>query len=268
MMHILWAFLRRDLQHEASYKLAFAMQVLSTLPVMLMFLLLSRFFGQLVPSQLQAYGGQYFPFVLIGIAVQNYLLLAMSAFSGRLREAQLTGTFEAELVTPVPLPLYLAGSSLFAFALKTVHIFIYLLLGSLLGGVHLQWARLPLVLLVLLLSAGAFSCLGILSASYIVLFKKGDPVGSVFMVMSWLLGGVYFPVAMLPGWLHGIAPILPMTQCLEALRLLLLGNQGLAQIARPLAILAAWVVLGVPACYACFAWAVAWARKKGTLGQY
>jgi len=267
-MGILWAFLKRDLQHEASYKLAFGMQVLSNVPMILMFVFLSRMFGDLVPGQLKAYGGKYFPFVLVGIAVQNYLVLAMNNFSGSLREAQLTGTLEAELSTPVPLPLYLIGSSSFAFVLKLVNFFIFILLGSLLGGIRMDWSRFPLVLLTLLLSAAAFSCLSILAASFIVVFKKGDPVGWAFMMLSWFLGGVYFPVTLLPRWLQGAAHCLPTTQCVEALRLLLLGNQGLAGIARPLEGLCVWIVAGLPISYLVFRTAVNVARKKGSLGQY
>ncbi len=268
MMRILWAFLKRDLRHEASYKLAFAMQVASNVPIILLFLFLARLFGGLVPGQLRAYGGSYFPFVLVGIAVQNYLTLAMSNVSGRLREAQLTGTLEAELSTPVPVPLYLLGTSLFAFLIKLVNFFLYLLIGCLLGGIHLDLTRFPLVLATLLLSAGAFSCLGILAGSCIIVFKKGDPVGTGLMMLSWFLGGVYFPVTMLPGFLQRLSVCLPTTQCVEALRLLLLGSQGFAAVARPLAILGLWVVVGLPICYGIFRAAVDYARRRGSLGQY
>jgi ABC-2 type transport system permease protein len=268
MIRILWGFLRRDLQQEMSYKLSFAMQVLGILPMLVLFILLSRFFGNAVAGQLAAYGGRYFPFVLIGLAVQTYLSQALSAFSGRLREAQLTGTFEAELATTAPLPLHLAGMALYPFALGTFHVFIILATGSLMGGVHFHWNRLPQVALVLLVSAGAFACLGVLSISYIVVFKRGDPVGFLVRICSWMLGGVYFPAAVLPVWLRRLADGVPMTHCLEALRCLLLRNEGMGGILRPLAFLALWALLGLPLAYGCFRAAVGWARRKGSLGQY
>ena len=268
MIAILWAFLRRDLRQEMSYKLSFAMQVAGLVPMLLLFMLLSRFFGNAVAGQLQAYGGRYFPFVLIGLAVQSYLGQGLGTFSSRLRDAQLTGTLEAELATPAPLPLHLAGMALYPFAVSTFQVFLVLGMGSLIGGVSFHWHRLPLVLLVLLLSAGAFTCLGILSASYIVVFKRGDPVGFLVRTASWMLGGVYFPVAVLPPWLQHLAGLVPMTPCLEALRRLLLGDQGLAGILKPLALLAPWVVVGLPVCYLLFRTAVGWARRKGSLGQY
>jgi ABC-2 type transport system permease protein len=268
MIRILWGFLRRDLQQEMSYKLSFAMQILGILPMLVLFILLARFFGNAVAGQLASYGGKYFPFVLIGLAVQTYLSQALSSFSGHLREAQLTGTFEAELATTAPLPLHLAGMALYPFALSTFHVLIILATGSVLGGVHFHWNRLPQVALVLLFSAGAFACLGIFSASYIVVFKRGDPVSFVVRVFSWMLGGVYFPASVLPVWLRRMADLVPMTHCLEALRRLLLRNEGLGGILRPLGFLGLWVGVGLPLGYACFRAAVGYARRKGSLGQY
>lgn len=268
MIGVLWAFLMRDLRHEMSYKLSFAMQVVGILPLLLLFLLLSRFFGNAVAGQLQAYGGRYFPFVLIGLAVQSYLSQGLGTFSNRLREAQVSGTLEAELATPAPLALHLAGLALYPFAVSTFQVFLVLGMGSLLGGARFHWHRLPLVFLVLLVSAGAFTCLGILSASYIVAFKRGDPVGFLVRTASWMLGGVYFPIAVLPPWLQHLAGLVPMTPCLEALRRLLLGDQGLAGILQPLALLAPWVVLGLPLGYLLFRTAVGWAKRNGSLGQY
>jgi ABC-2 type transport system permease protein len=268
MMRILWGYLRRDLQNEMSYKLSFAMQVLGILPMLVLFILLSRFFGNAVAGQLASYGGKYFPFVLIGLAVQSYLSQALSTFSGRLRDAQLSGTFEAELATTAPLPLQLAGMALYPFALSTFHVFVILGAGSLMGGVHFHWHRLPLVVLVLMASAGAFACLGVLSASYIVVFKRGDPLGFLVRLASWMLGGVYFPAAVLPTWLRHLADLVPMTHCLEALRGLLLRDEGLGGILRPLGYLSLWVILGLPLGYLIFRSAVGWARRKGSLGQY
>ena len=268
MMRILGGYLRRDLQQELSYKLSFVMQILGIIPMLMLFILLSRFFGNAVGGQLAAYGGKYFPFVLIGLAVQSYLNNALGTFSERLREAQLTGTFEAALSTTAPLPLHLSGMALYPFALSTFHVLVILGVGSLMGGVHFHWARLPLALVLLLFTAGAFACLGILSASYIVVFKRGDPIGMGVKLASWMLGGVYFPASVLPGWLQRLADLVPMTHCLEGLRRLLIRGDGLAGILRPLGYLSVWILAGLPLAYLAFRTAVAWARRKGSLGQY
>jgi len=145
---MIWAILLRDLRHETSYKSAFLMQLAGSVYLFFLFLMLSRMFTGLPIQSLRSYGSDYFPYVLTGIAVQQYLYIAMNTFSGQLREAQLMGTFEAVMVTPVPLPVYLTGSLLFSFLINTFHIGVFLVLGVLAGAFSLPWVRIPSVLLV------------------------------------------------------------------------------------------------------------------------
>lgn len=267
-MRILWAFLRRDIAQEMSYRLSFFLQLLGIFPLVLMFFFLSRLVGDDISGPLRPYGGQYFPFVLIGIAAQNYLTLSLTTFSSSLRESQLSGTLEAVLVTPVGIPTFLLGSSLYSFVLNSVRIFLYLGLGVLLFQVKFDWSQAPVVFSTLLLTIPAFCSVGIFSASFIILFKKGDPLNWGFAVISWLLGGVYYPVDILPGWLHEAAWFLPMTHTLESLRMSLLQGQGFPSVGDHLFFLGLWAALGLPLSFLCFRLALKRARIQGSLGHY
>jgi len=267
-MRELWAFVRRDVQNEISYSFSFLLQILSIFPLVLLFLFISRLFGNAMPAPLLAYGGSYFPFVLIGIAVQNYLMMALSSFAGSIRDAQLSGTLEAILTAPVRLPVFLLGSMLYAFVLNSLRIVIYLVFGILVSGAGLEWTRLPSACLVMGLTIAAFSSLGILSASFIILFKKGDPLNWMFNIASWLLGGVYYPVSVLPGWLREASEWIPMTHSLEALRLILLSNHSLVSVGSHVLKLALWASICLPVSYLCFRYALNRARATGTLGHY
>jgi len=265
---ILWAFLRRDLRNELSYRLSFFLQIIGIFPVVLMFFFLSRLVGKTISGPLSPYGGSYFPFVLIGIALQNYLTVSLSRFSGSLRESQLSGTLEAVLSAPISLPIFLAGSTFYSFVFNALRVFIYLGAGTLLFDVHLNWVRLPAAVGILILTMAAFSSLGIFASAFIVLFKRGDPVNWGFSVISWLLGGVYYPVSILPGWLQRVADVIPMTHALEALRVVLLTEGGIGTIRWQLAALGLWAVVGLPISLYCFRYALNRARMKGTLGHY
>lgn len=267
-MRVLWAFAWRDILNETSYRLSFCLQILGVLPVLLMFFFLSGLVGDAISRPLQAYGGSYFPFVLVGIAVERYLMVSLTSFSKSLRESQITGTLEALLTAPVSIPTLLAGSSLYAFGFNSLRVFLYLGAGSLLFGAHLSWVRMPSVVLVVALTAIAFSSLGILSASFTVLFKRGDPLSWTFNVASWLLGGVYYPVGALPEGLQKVAGVIPMTHALESMRLALLGGQGLSEMGPHLLILALWGAVGLPLSVLCFRIALTRARRQGTLGHY
>jgi ABC-2 type transport system permease protein len=265
---ILWAFLRRDLLNELSYKLSFFLQLLGIFPVVLMFFFLSRLVGNTISGPLEPYGGSYFPFVLIGIAVQNYLTLSLSRFSGSLRESQLSGTLEAVLATPVRLASFLMGSTAYSFVFNALRILIYLAVGTLIFNVHFNWARLPAALGVICLTIAAFCSLGIFSAGFIMIFKRGDPVNWGFNVISWLLGGVYYPVSILPDWLQKAADFIPMTHALKALRVILLTENDLSSLGGCLMDLGLWGVIGLPVSLFCFRYALNRARMLGTLGHY
>ncbi|MFP5212385.1 MAG: ABC transporter permease [Acidobacteriota bacterium] len=267
-MRMLWAFLWRDIQNEISYRVSFILQILGIFPVVLVFFYISRLFGGAMLSQLESYGGRYFPFVLLGLAVQSYLVTGLSSFAGSIREAQLSGTLESIFATPVRLPVFLLGSTLYAFFFNSLRIGIFLVLGAMISDGGFHWGRLPSVCLIMGLTMTAFATLGILSASFIVLFKRGDPFNWLFSVGSWLLGGVYYPVSVLPDWLQTLSGWVPMTHTLEALRHVLLSDASLAAVSGHMAKLALWAAIGLPlSCY-CFGLAVDRARARGTLGHY
>jgi ABC-2 type transport system permease protein len=267
-MRQLWAFFLRDLLNETSYRLSFLLQVAGSLAIVLMFYFLSNMLGDAVARPLGPYGGNYFAFVLIGIAVQNYLMAALNAFSGSLRESQLSGSLEAVFAAPVSLPVFLLGSASYGFGFNAFRVPLYLGAGSLLFGVRFHWQQFPPALLVMALTIAAFLSLGLFSAAFIILFKKGDPLNWVISVASWLLGGVYYPVSILPEWLQKLALLIPMTHCLESLRKTLICNEGLSSIGGHVLLLGIWGLIGLPLAMLSCRIAFECARRKGSLSHY
>ena len=195
-------FLRRDFIIELSYKLSFLLQLVGIFLNVFMFYFLARLVdGERQPS-LDAYNGDYFAFVLIGVAFSLYFTIAISGFAKNLRDAQITGTLEAMLLTPTDLPTIIISSCLWDYLFTTLRVFIYLLLGTLVFGADLGNANYLGALVVLVLTIVAFSGLGIMAASFIMVTKRGDPVTTIVGGVGLLLGGVYYPVELLPSWLQ------------------------------------------------------------------
>jgi ABC-2 type transport system permease protein len=121
---------------------------------------------------------------------------------------------------------------------------------------------------VLALSVVTFSAVGIISASVILVAKRGDPVAWALNVLLTLLGGVYYPVEILPVYLQRIAEFLPVTYALRAMRLALLQGFSLSALAREVAILFAFAVVLVPLSLLTFQFAVNLAKREGSLAQY
>src|SRR5262249_34332303 len=111
----------------------------------------------------------------------------------------------------------------------------------------------------------AFSGLGILSASYLLLFKRGNPGKWFLLGISSIVGGMLFPVSILPPWLQFIARLNPVTYALDAMRAALLGGSNIFELWRPLVVLLVFAAVLLPASSATFAWALRRTKATGTL---
>lgn len=267
LRHRLSAFLIRDFYTETSYRLAFTTGVGGVLLRAFIFFFLAQFIGESAAPLLREYGGDYFAFVLIGIALGGYFGVGLTGFASALRDAQTTGTLEALLLTPTPVSLVIIGSAAWSYVYTTFRVFVYLLLGLLLG-VNLSGANLPAALLVLLLSIISFASIGILAASVIMVVKRGDPVTALFGNAANLIGGVFYPITIMPDWLQTLAHLLPITYALRAMRLALLSQATWYDIAFDLLALLLFCLILVPVSLLAFRYAVERARADGSLAHY
>ncbi|MBN1667099.1 MAG: ABC transporter permease, partial [Anaerolineales bacterium] len=268
MLRVALAFLRRDLRMEASYRLSFFLQFFNIFFSVAVFYFIAQLLGPAALPYLQAYGGDYFSFVLIGIAFAGYFNVGLSSFANSLRTAQTTGTLEAMLSTPTRLSTIILSSSQWSYFMTTVRVLVYLAVGSLLLGVNLENSNLFWSVCILLLTVVTFSSLGILAASFIMVLKRGDPVTWLFGTFSALLGGVYYPVEIMPAWLQWLSAFLPITYALRAMRLALLQGAGWQTLQLDLFVLAFFAVILLPLSLAAFRYAVRRARQDGSLAHY
>ncbi len=265
-MRLLRAFLLRDLLSETSYRLSFAVSLAGVFFSTLVFYFLSRVVGD-VPF-LEPYGGDYFSYVLIGVAFGAYFGVGLTSFARALREAQLTGTLEAMLMTPAPVSRIIVGSAAWSYFYTTLRVFVYLLVGGLLLRADFSRANILPALATLALAVISFAALGILAAAVIMVVKRGDPITGLISGAATLLGGIYFPIDVLPPALRATALLLPITHALSAMRLTLLAGAGWSEIRNELLFLGLFCAAAVPLSLVAFRLAVNQARRDGSLAQY
>jgi len=261
-------FLRRDLKTQMRYRLSFVLQLLGILFSSATFYFVAQLFGSGVGPDLSGYEGGYFSFVLIGIAFAGYQSVALYSFSSVVRSAQVTGTLETMLVTPTRLSTILLSSCLWNFTFTSLRVVLYLLAGVALFGVDLRQANLLAALIVLGLTILALSGIGILSACFIMVFKRGSPINFLIGSLSTLLGGVYYPLQVLPPWLQALARLFPLTYSLEAMRRALLAGETALDLAMEIGVLAAFSAALLPLGLLAFRYAVRQAKRDGSLTQF
>lgn len=265
-LRLVVAFLRRDLLTEVSYRANFLFGVAGGLFSILVFFFLSQVVEKAAPG-LSRYRGGYFAFVLVGLAGNAFLGEALTGFARRVRQAQVLGTLEAILATPISPAAAVLGESAFPLLGATVRAILYLGFGVAVFAARISFTHLPAALLALLLGVATFAALGILSASATMVLKRGDPIAWIIGSLSVLLSGVYYPVEILPKPLQTAADALPLTYVLRALREALLGGAG-APLEHALVVLGALTVVLVPVSLLTFGWAVRRAQREGSLTHF
>ncbi len=260
-----WAFLKRYLFIEASYRLSFFLSLASVFLAAAVF----YFLGKIVdPSAVEGAGYDYFSFAIVGIAFSSFLRAGLFSFSNALREEQMMGTLEAMAATPCrPAEIVFYGT-LWRFAFSLLTAAAYLAVGAMFFGLSLGRADWPAALLMIALTTASYCSLGILSACFILVFKRGDPVNWLVGNLSTLLAGVYYPVEVMPGWLQGLARFIPLTWSLRGLRLALLEGYGVGRLGEETLALAAFSAVLLPASLALFSLALRHARRTGSLAKY
>ena len=267
-MSVATSFLKRDISLAISYRLSFILQIGGIFLNMAAFYFLSRLFGNALIPQLAEYGGDYFSFVLIGLAFSGYLGLSLSSFASSIRDGQMTGTLEIMLLSPTRLSAILLSSSLWPYLLTTIQVVFYLVLGALIFGFDVSHANILTAIVILILSIASFSGFGILSAAMVLIIKKGDPIAWIFGGVSSLLAGVYYPITVLPDWLTPLSRILPMTYALDAMRLAMLRGYSLYDVRLDVIVLAGFALILTPLSFLAFRSALKRAKKEGSLLHY
>jgi len=267
-LRIIGSFVERDLRRLLSYRFALLMQCGAALVYLLVFFYIAKVFDPMASPYLAAYGGDYFAFVLIGIGFMSFCRSAMTSYAADIRSGQMLGTLEAMMATPVRSSLFLVGSSFSNFGLAAFRIVLYILAGVFLFGLRFEGLHGPAAILILVLAVIAFSGLGVLSASCILAFKKGDPVTLAVNASAALLGGVFFPIEVLPSWLASVSACLPITYALRAMRTALFQGATWSDVGFDILVLTAFAVVLPIAAVASFRAALARARREGSLAQY
>jgi len=259
------AFLKRDFLINSSYRFSFIFDFFTILFSVLTFFFIAKIFGKGASQYLTNYGGDYFPFVLIGIAFFGYLHTAMTSFTQVIREEQYTGTLETILLSPTRISTMLISGSLWNFLFTSLRILLYLLFGALFFGFNISKANFVAAIATLILTITSFSGLGIISASFVIVLKRGDPVSWLFSGVSRFLGGVYFPITILPLWAQRLSLLLPITHSLEAMRKALILGESITGIAQELTVLFIFSAILLPLSVLCFKFAIRRAKKSGSL---
>ena len=266
------AIYKRDRRIATSYDMAFIIQWLQIVVQVLGFYYMSKLF----PVHGSRFPG--FAYWVINLGFSRFQMTALQSFQTAIRGDQMLGTLECVIVTPTSLATVVMSPGLWGFTLTAMQVLLYVGLGMVLG-VDFSHTNFLTLFVFVILTIACMSPLGVMAASTIMTFKQNAPTQFVAGSAAQLLGGVLFPVALLPLPLQWLSWCLPITHSLTGIRAaigLMPGSQKLAAHGAALtdpavASDAVWLVCAsavlLPLSLFIFSRAVNRARRDGTLGH-
>jgi ABC-2 type transport system permease protein len=265
------AFIIRDFQLALSYRLEFFIRIIWILGIVTTFYFVAQIFQGLPITQYAQWRDPLAAW-LTGIAMLSYFMTGFSSLANAIRQEQMQGTLESVLLTPINVPTVVVATSAWAYVEATFYSALYIFFGWLFFNVQFKGSVI-LALVFLVLTTLVLASIGILSASFAMVFKRGDPFAILLGAGSAMFSGVFFPKEMLQealGQTGGriISFIIPSTHGLEGIRAVLIQGKSLSEVQEPLITLLVFLAILMPFSLWVFGRAIKRAKREGSLIQY
>ncbi len=243
LFRLAWYFIKKELRTALSYRFSFASQGILIFFTLAIFYYLGQWLKEHPLKALAVYGTDYFTFVLLGLAFSNYLTLGLYSLAESIKREQTLGTLEVLQASPLTDRLLLIYLSLSTLLEETLSILFYFLIGIIFFKVEFHSANWTCMIVFVIVTFLVYWGLGMISAALIIFFKKGNPIDFILNGIFVLLGGVYFPIEILPNSLQTLADYLPLTYALHALRMSILQGTDLFSLTKELLILSGFALI-------------------------
>lgn len=256
------AVLHRDCIVFLSYRWQLASQLLAAAFSLVLF----HFLAQLVHVSAFPSAPDYFGFVVVGLVIVQVLQSTLG-ISAQLRAELLAGTFERTTLSPFGTAAGVLSMSVFPFLYSLVIGTLTLLLAAAAFSLPVAWSTVALAIPVALLGAVAFSGFGLLLAAAVLVAKRATGATWIITLVS-IIGGLYFPVSLLPSWIRWASDVQPFTPSVDLLRHLISGYPLRHAAWLDLLILGGFAVVLLPGATWLVGVAARTSRRRGTITEY
>jgi ABC-type polysaccharide/polyol phosphate export permease len=255
--------LARDWTVFKSYRMQFVGQIVSVFLGLALFYFLSHLVS------VTKFGSQskYFAYVVLGMIMIEVLQSTMTVATG-LQSELVAGTFERVLLSPFGAVAAVLSMMIFPFFGACISALITLLIAVLLFGLQIHWTTAPEAIPIALLGTGAFTAFGLLFACSAVIFKQVIGGAGLMLTGIALVSGLYFPIALLPGWLKWFSNVQPFTPTVELLRHTLVQTPLTHSTFLDLAKIVGFVLVFLPLSVLLLSHAMRIGQRRGTIIEY
>jgi ABC-2 type transport system permease protein len=176
--------------------------------------------------ELAAGTSDYRAYIAPGVMAQAALFIAIFFGLAVIWERDV-GQLQRLLATPLPRTAIVVGkavgSGVRAFVQATL-----LLIVLAIASIGLRWSVLGVIgaLALLVLGTGSFACMSMLIAAGVRTRERFMGIGQLITMPLFFASSALYPLSIMPGWLHVLARVNPLTYEVQGLRQMLLGVGG------------------------------------------
>jgi ABC-2 type transport system permease protein len=259
----MWGIVRRDAILFASYRTQLLSQIVSPVFAIAIFYYISHL---LAVKSFHSPGG-YFGYVIVGLVIVEILTLSLGIMPGIVRQELVAGTIERFLVSAHGPVNGILGTMLFPLCNALFSGFLTLVLATVVFGLPLATTSF-LAIPVALLGVIAFMPFALLLVAIVMAFKQVASASQFIVSGIAIVGGLYFPVALLPDWIRWASEAQPFTPATDLMRHLLVN----APLTHPAGIellkLALFSGLLLPAGFVLLRASIRYGQRSGTVAEY
>jgi ABC-2 type transport system permease protein len=171
-------------------------------------------------------GVDYQAYIAPGILAQASLFIAIFFGLAVIWERDV-GQLQRLLATPLPRAALVFGKASGA-AVRAFVQAVLLLIVVEVASIGLNYGPLELVgaLVMLMLGTAGFACMSMLIAAAVKSRERFMGIGQLFMMPLFFASSALYPLSIMPGWLHAVARVNPLTYEVQGLRQMLVGVGG------------------------------------------
>jgi ABC-2 type transport system permease protein len=259
----MWGIIRRDAILFVSYRSQLVAQFVGPLFSITLFYYISHI---LTAKSIHSPGG-YFGFVTVGLVIVQILTISLGIMPIAVRQELVSGTIERFLVSTHGPINGILGTMLFPLINAFFSGTLMLTLATLIFGLPLAGTAV-LAIPVALLGALAFMPFAFILVALVMAFKQASSASQFIVAGVAIIGGLYFPITVLPGWIRWASDVQPFTPATDLLRHLLVNAALVHPAGVELLKLVGFVAILLPAGFMLLRASIRYGQRSGTIAEY
>jgi ABC-2 type transport system permease protein len=259
----MWGIIRRDAILFVSYRSQLLAQFVGPLFSITLFYYISH----IITARTIDSPGGYFGFVIVGLVIVQILTISLGVMPVTVRQELVSGTIERFLVSAHGPINGIVGTMLFPLINAIFSGVLMLTLSALIFGLPLATTAV-IAIPVALLGTLAFMPFAFFLVALVMAFKQAASATQFVVSGVAIVGGLYFPTTVLPGWIRWMSDIQPFTPATDLLRHLLVGTQLVHPAIVELLKLLGFVAVLVPAGFMVLRASIRYGQRTGTVAEY